>query len=169
MGSLISNPRVRVALGIALAAALVAGGWCAWQAWLPHASQITVTTDRTWYRQGDTVLVTIRNRGSHEVEVYVPDFCAIGNFAALIQVRSEDGWRGNSAHGAYAASLPATIDFSISGPGVRTMLAPASSLVMRLPDIRLHGSRAGEQTMRVAFYVIDRKHLVYSNEFTVAP
>lgn len=156
---------------IVLAALLVTV--LAWQCWLAEygvlpieiskpAKQVTITTDKTEYEQGESVRIVIQNKGGKPIIVCAESACTmVGSFPTQIEKYEGNKWLKKFK--TCPVVTPWRLDM-VFGEDIYSCLSipPISSLGL---EARMMDGEEG--LFRAVYYVGKDKVAVYSNEFTI--
>jgi hypothetical protein len=159
------NTKVRILLIVPLAIIIVV------LAWYISSRQInqdillvSITTDRQEYRVGDTVLISIRNLGDHSIDIYCPEWCALGNFPTTVERFANGQWE-------YFAGFCPSIE-PLFGSGlhegdyIRHTLSARSTFELEISNFEaLHLQQ--DEKLRIVYYLDSGKVSIYSNEFII--
>lgn len=130
------------------------------------ASLVTISTDRREYQVGDIVQISIRNQGDHSIDIYCPEFCALGNFPTRVERFMDGGWQYFAG---FCPSIEPLFGSGVfKGDYVRHRLSARGSFELEISNFEsLHLAQA--EKLRIVYLVGLGKKPVYSNEFTVRP
>lgn len=127
---------------------------------------VSVSTDRQEYHVGDTVHINIQNLGERSMDIYCPEWCALGNFPTTVERFTNGQWE-------YFAGFCPSIE-PLFGSGlhkgdyIRHTLSGNSAFNLELSNFKALQLQQDEK-LRIVYYLDAGKTPIYSNEFIIKP
>lgn len=130
------------------------------------ATLVSISTDRQAYQVGDIVQISIQNQGDRSIDIYCPEFCALGNFPTRVERYMDGQWEYFAG---FCPSIEPLFGSGVhKGDYVRHRLLARDSYELEISNFEaLH--LATTDRLRIVYFVGVAKRPVYSNEFTVTP
>jgi hypothetical protein len=129
-------------------------------------SLVSVSTDKQEYYTGDIVQVTIRNHGDRSVDIYCPEFCALGNFPTSVEYLSDGEWQYLAG---FCPSIePVLMNRTYERGYIRHSLAAKKTFNLELANFETLG-HTPDRRLHIVYYLGPFKQPIYSNEFTFKP
>jgi hypothetical protein len=129
-------------------------------------TQVSVSTDKQVYRAGDIVHVTIQNLGDRSVDIYCPEFCALGNFPTRVERLSDGQWQ--YLVGFCPSIEPLFMNRTYDRGYIRHSLSAKKTFELEISNFEdIHLEQ--DQRLRIVYYLGIIKKPIYSNEFTFKP
>ena len=161
------NTRIKILLSFLLVSSILIAAWVLrfWQT-QHDVSLVSVSTDREVYSTNEPVQIHIQNLRDKDIDLYCPEWCALGNFPTTVERFSNGQWE-------YFAGFCPSIE-PLFGSGVhegeyiRHTLAARSSFNLELTNFQALKSQQAE-VLRIVYYLGPYKVPIYSNEFTIKP
>ncbi len=161
------NQKTIILLGISFVAIALAGVlYSSWSHVNQDASQVSVSTDKQVYYAGDSVHITIQNLGERSVDIYCPEFCALGNFPTRVERLSEGQWQ--YLVGFCPSIEPSFMERFHDRGYIRHSLLPRNSFELQISSSETK-HLGQDQSLRIVYYLGISKKPIYSNEFTFRP
>ncbi len=136
----------------------------------PDAQKIDIITDKTVYKHGDMVKITIQNRQDNEISVYSQVYCeAIGSFYTVMEKYENDEWKYSSGYCTIDKRLFKKLE-PVENGFFRHMISPNNSFQLEIFAV-YNGEGSGKNERLRAVYYLDNegKIPIYSNEFILMP
>ncbi len=160
---MITKPRILLSISfvaIILIGALYYRNWRINQV----ATMVSVSTDKQEYDIGDSVHISIQNLGDRSIDIYCPEFCALGNFPTTVERFSNGQWQH---FGGFCPSIKPIFESGIhEGDYIRHTLSAKSSIELEISNLESLYLEQDER-LRIVFYLGAEKIPIYSNEFIV--
>ena len=129
-------------------------------------TQVSVSTDKQVYHTGNIVHITIENLGEQSVDIYCPEFCALGNFPTRVEHLYDGEWQYLAG---FCPSIEPVLMSGIYERGyIRHSLAARKTFELEISNFETLRLEPG-QRLRIAYYLGLFKLPIYSNEFTFMP
>jgi len=127
-------------------------------------SLVSISTDRQEYHTGDTVHISIQNLGNHSIDIYCPEWCALGNFPTAVERFSNGQWE---YYAGFCPSIEPLFGSGLhKGDYIRHTLSAKSAFELEVSNFdALHLQQ--DEKLRIVYYLEAGKVPIYSNEFIV--
>jgi len=127
-------------------------------------SLVSVSTDSQEYHAGDTVHISIQNLGNHSIDIFCPEWCALGNFPTAVERFSNGQWE---YYAGFCPSIEPLFGSGLhKGDYIRHTLTAKSAFELELSNFEaLHLQQ--DEKLRIVYYLEVGKVPIYSNEFIV--
>jgi len=126
-------------------------------------SLVSVSTDRQEYHVGDTVHISIQNLGDRSIDIYCPEWCALGNFPTTVEKYSNEQWEYFAG---FCPSIEPLFPRLYEGDYIRHTLSARSAFELEISNFEALHLRQDEK-LRIVYYLDAGKVPIYSNEFTI--
>lgn len=173
------NKEFLILIRILAVAVIFAAGWLIWNnlketpssvppvSIPPEPQEVTITTDKTEYEQGETVKIAIENKQDAEIDICCPIFCAaVGSFPTRIEKYEKGEWE-------FSVGYCPIFEPLFEKPGVFKddfvchKLSPKSWFELEIYDF-YEGRKFDEnERVRILYYFGKEKTQIYSSEFTI--
>lgn len=136
----------------------------------PDTRNIAITTDKTEYKNGDLVKITIRNIQDNGMAVYSQVNCeAIGSFYTVIEKYENGEWKYLSGYCTINRRLFEKIE-PVENGFFRHTISPNNSFQLDIFSIYKGNVSGKNERMRAVYYLDNEGKIpVYSNDFIVMP
>jgi len=127
-------------------------------------SLVSVSTDSQEYHAGDTVHISIQNLGNHSIDIFCPEWCALGNFPTAVERFSNGQWE---YYAGFCPSIEPLFGSGLhKGDYIRHTLSAKSAFELEVSNFEaLHLQQ--DEKLRIVYYLEAGKVPIYSNEFIV--
>lgn len=130
-----------------------------------NTTRVSVSTDRQVYYAGDIVHIAIQNLGDRSVDIFCPEFCALGNFPTRVEHLSNGEWQYLVG---FCPSIEPLMNYIYDRGYVRHSLSAKTSIDLEISNFEnIHLEQ--DQRLRIVYYLGLFKKPIYSNEFTFNP
>ena len=127
-------------------------------------SLVSISTDRQEYSTRDNRHLSIQNLGNHSIDIYCPEWCALGNFPTAVERFSNGQWE---YYAGFCPSIEPLFGSGLhKGDYIRHTLSAKSAFELEVSNFdALHLQQ--DEKLRIVYYLEAGKVPIYSNEFIV--
>jgi len=130
-------------------------------------TQVTITTDKTEYEQGDTVIITIQNKGRKKVEICGLSKCAgLATLHTNVEEYKEGEWRAITGY-CPTVGFKREKNSIVKDDLLCYSLAPKDLLTFSIPSFLSYYKIDKSKRVRVVCYIDNKESPIYSNEFII--
>ena len=130
-------------------------------------NQVTITTDKTEYKQGDIVIITIQNKGRKKVEICGLSKCAgLATLHTNVEEYKEGEWRAITGY-CPTVGFKREKNSIIKDDLLCYSLAPKDLLTFSIPSFLSDYKIDESKRVRVVYYIDNKESPIYSNEFII--
>jgi len=130
-------------------------------------TQVIITTDKTEYKQGDIVIITIQNKGRKTVEVCGLLRCAgLATLHTNVEEYKEGEWRVITGY-CPTVGFKRKKNSIVKDDLLCYSLAPKDLLTFSIPSFLSDYKIDESKRVRVVYYVDNKENPIYSNEFII--
>lgn len=156
--------RILISLGLLVVMITVIGWYLLTQKISPDILLVSVSTDKQEYYAGDIVHISVHNLGDHPIDIFCPEWCALGNFPTTVERFSDGQWQYFAG---YCPSIEPLFESDThEGNYIRHTLSAQSSFELEISNFETLRLEQNDR-LRIVYYLGSNKTPIYSNEFTV--